>query len=82
VSFQLDVFDFEGEAIQLGLDHGLVADVVFPAHVLQRQLGLEAQEVFFDALPAIRFAPVLFQQLGKAGVPVFAASLLASSIAR
>jgi hypothetical protein len=50
-SFELEVFDLQCNRIELGLDHGLVADVVLAAHVLQREFRLEAQEVALDASP-------------------------------
>ncbi len=43
----LDGFELAGQAVQLGFDHGLIANPVVAAHVVQGQFRLEPQQVLF-----------------------------------
>nr|DAG43096.1 MAG TPA: hypothetical protein [Caudoviricetes sp.] len=48
---QLGVFELDGHSVQLGFNDALTPDVVFAAHVLQRQVGPQLQHFALKALP-------------------------------
>src|SRR3990167_5734735 len=74
-SIYLDDFELGENGIDLGFDDGLVAHKVLAAHVLQGQLGLEAQEGALQLLHRVGVLVLALQHLGEVLFPVLGGGL-------